>query len=209
MIRTGKYIQLSLHGGVFGGTCARLDANSASHASQQTGTCGLPHPPQSRIILSGVRATLAFSPAGDSEQLILRAIAAAQHEILVQAYSFTNRRIISALGKARARGVNVRVILDKTDTQPYEGREPVAAVIRAERIPVWVDSKVNIAHNKVMVLDDKSVITGSYNFTYSAEYDNAENLLYFRDAPQLAKAYADNWRWRRSCAQPYEGQPVY
>ena len=209
MIRTGNIFNFLCMAVFLAAPAPGWTQNSASHASQQTGTCGLPHPPQSRIVLSGVRATLAFSPAGDSEQLILRAIAAAQHEILVQAYSFTNRRIISALGKARARGVNVRVILDKTDTQPYEGREPVAAVIRAERITVWVDSKVNIAHNKVMVLDDKSVITGSYNFTYSAEYDNAENLLYFRDAPQLAKAYADNWRWRRSCAQPYEGQPVY
>ncbi|MDE2234291.1 MAG: phospholipase D family protein [Gammaproteobacteria bacterium] len=171
--------------------------------------CGLPHPPQSSMALDGARVMVVFSPAGDSERLILRAIAAAQHEILVQAYSFTNRRIISALGKAMSHGIDVRVIVDKTDTQPYEGHKPVASVIRAEHIPVWVDSKVNIAHNKVMILDDKDVITGSYNFTYSAEYDNAENLLYIRNAPQLAKAYADNWHWRQSCSQPYDGRPVY
>lgn len=146
-----------------------------------------------------------FSPGGAGEALILDAIAAARSSIRVQAYSFSDRRIQRALGAAKARGVDVEVILDKTDTESYERHQPVAEVIAAEGIPVWIDGSVRIAHNKVMIIDSADVITGSYNFTYAAAYDNAENLLYIRNAPALAREYLANWNWRRSCSQPYRG----
>ncbi|HVC37359.1 MAG TPA: phospholipase D-like domain-containing protein [Gammaproteobacteria bacterium] len=171
-------------------------------------SCTLPHPAQTTATLTGAKAMVDFSPGGDGEALILQAIAAAQHAILMQAYSFTDRRIITALAEARARGVEVRVILDKTDTQPYEGHEPVASVISSKQIPVWIDSSVHIAHNKVMIIDGNDLITGSYNFTYSADYDNAENLLYIRNAPQLVKAYISNWYWRQSCSRAYAGKSL-
>ncbi|HVA55914.1 MAG TPA: phospholipase D family protein [Gammaproteobacteria bacterium] len=175
--------------------------------SKLSASCTLPHPPRTTAALTGGQAIVDFSPGGDGEELILQAIDAAQHTILVQAYSFTDRRIITALVKARTRGVEVRVILDKTDAQPYEGYAPVASVISAERIPVWIDDSVHIAHNKVMIIDGKDLITGSYNFTYSADYNNAENLLVIRNAPELIEAYIDNWKWRQSCSQPYNGRP--
>jgi phosphatidylserine/phosphatidylglycerophosphate/cardiolipin synthase-like enzyme len=49
-----------------------------------------------------------------------------------------------------------------------------------------------IAHNKVMVIDSRTVITGSFNFTKAAEESNAENLLVIDDA-ELAKKYTQNW----------------
>lgn len=168
-------------------------------------SCSLPHPPQTAIILTGAQATVDFSPGGAGEALILKAITAAQVSIRVQAYSFSDRRIQRALGAAKARGVDVEVILDKTDTESFEHHKSVAAVIAAEGIPVWIDGSVRIAHNKVMIIDSADVITGSYNFTYAAAYDNAENLLYIRNAPALAREYLANWNWRRSCSQPYRG----
>jgi phosphatidylserine/phosphatidylglycerophosphate/cardiolipin synthase-like enzyme len=168
-----------------------------------TQSCSLPHPPQTIFTLNGAQALVDFSPGGDGQKLILHAIVDAKFTILVQAYSFTDRRIITALGKAKARGVDVRVILDKSDTRPYEGRTPMALVISAEHIPIWIDSSVHIAHNKVMIIDGRELITGSYNFTYAADYDNAENLLLIRNAPALVDAYTINWKWRQSCSQPY------
>ncbi len=183
----------------------------ARHYSQHfklSESCTLPRPAQIPATLNAAQVMVAFSPGGDGEVLILQALAAARHRILIQAYGFTDRRILAALGRAKARGVDVGVILDKTDTQWYEGHEPVASVISAMQIPVWIDTAVNIAHNKVMIIDDNGLITGSYNFTYSAAYDNAENLLYIRNAPALVKAYINNWRWRQSCSKPYAGRPV-
>ena len=54
------------------------------------------------------------------------------------------------------------------------------------------DKNHAIDHNKVLVLDGKTVITGSFNWTVSAEERNAENLLIIHDR-QLAGAYRDNW----------------
>lgn len=185
------------------GVAAQAHPPSGHFVLQES--CRLPHPPQSAIILTGAEATVDFSPGGEGDTLILDAIAAARTSIRVQAYSFSDRRIQRALGVARMRGVDVEVILDKSDAESYEHHRPVAAVITAAGIPVWIDASVRIAHNKVMIIDGADVITGSYNFTYAAAYDNAENLLYIRNAPALAQAYLANWNWRRSCAQAYRG----
>lgn len=167
--------------------------------------CVAHHPPAVHLQLSGVDATLIFSPRGGAEKLIVRAIDAAQRNVLVQAYSFTDRRIFDALDRARQRGVDVEVILDKSDTQRYHGWPSVASRLLAMHISVWVDDTLETAHNKVMVLDGSAVITGSFNFTYAAEYRNAENLLYLRNAREFAHAYVRDWEWRRGCSRRYEG----
>ncbi len=64
-------------------------------------------------------------------------------------------------------------------------------------IPVWQDNQLSIAHNKVIIIDGKIVETGSFNFTYSAQHRNAENVLVIADQ-QLAQAYARNWQIRQS-----------
>jgi phosphatidylserine/phosphatidylglycerophosphate/cardiolipin synthase-like enzyme len=67
---------------------------------------------------------------------------------------------------------------------------------------VVIDDKHNIAHNKVMVIDGERVITGSFNFTTSAEKNNAENLLVIDD-PELAVKYTANWKKHERHAVPY------
>ena len=165
--------------------------------------CVAHHPPVTHLNLTGVHATLLFSPQGGGENLIVQAIDNAKHRVLMQAYSFTDRHIYDALGRARQRGLRVDVILDNSDTQRYHRWPSVASRLAAMHIPVWIDYSVETAHNKVLILDDTGVITGSYNFTYAANYRNSENLLYFRDAPELAQAYIRNWNWRRDCSHRY------
>ena len=63
-------------------------------------------------------------------------------------------------------------------------------------IPVLIDAKHAIAHNKVMVIDDETIVTGSFNFTNQAEHSNAENLLVIRSR-SLAEAYTANWKAAR------------
>jgi phosphatidylserine/phosphatidylglycerophosphate/cardiolipin synthase-like enzyme len=116
-----------------------------------------------------------FTPGGQCTRLIIEEIEGARHTILVQAYSFTSAPILSALKAAHARGVEVEVIVDKTSARPSPSgsRYSAATYLTNAGIPVWVDSKVAIAHNKVMVLDDATVITGSFNFTAAAQNHNA------------------------------------
>ena len=72
-------------------------------------------------------------------------------------------------------------------------------------IPTYFDTRHAIAHNKVMVIDGATILTGSFNFTKAAESSNAENLLVIRD-PALAQKYTDNWKLHLQHAEPYAGK---
>jgi len=143
-----------------------------------------------------------FTPGGDCTSRIVDTIAAAQHTVLVQAYSFTSAPIAKALVDARKRGIDVRVILDRSQqTERYSGADFLAN----NGVPVQIDTAHAIAHSKVMVIDGTTVITGSFNFTKAAQERNAENLLVIHDA-ELAARYAANWQEHAGHSQAYEGR---
>ena len=131
-----------------------------------------------------------FSPSGSPTAAIIEAIGAAKKSIHVQAYSFTSAPIADALKQAHGRGVNVQVILDRSQ---QTGRYSVMAFLRNAGIGVWIDHSHAIAHNKVIIIDGAVVVTGSFNFTRAAEDKNAENILIVRDAA-IARAYLENWQ---------------
>jgi phosphatidylserine/phosphatidylglycerophosphate/cardiolipin synthase-like enzyme len=141
-----------------------------------------------------------FSPKGGCTEAIVKEINATKSEILVQAYSFTSVPIAKALVDAHKRGVKIHVILDKSQrTEKYSS----ADFLRNSGIPTLIDAKHAIAHNKVMVIDGQTVITGSFNFTKAAEENNAENLLIIRDK-EIAVKYAENWKAHAAHSEAYE-----
>jgi phosphatidylserine/phosphatidylglycerophosphate/cardiolipin synthase-like enzyme len=142
-----------------------------------------------------------FSPHGGCTEAVVKELDAAKDSVLVQAYSFTSAPIAKALVDAHRRGVQVQVILDKSQrTERYSS----ATFLKNAGIPTFIDDKHAIAHNKVMVIDGGTVITGSFNFTKAAEENNAENLLVIHDA-ELAAKYAKNWQEHIGHSVPYEG----
>ena len=152
---------------------------------------------------AGGSVALAFSPWQDPEALLLQAIADARELILVQAYLFTSKPLARGLIAAHQRGVRVEVLLDAEMNRPAS--PSVLPQLLAAGIPVAVETRFNIAHNKLMIFDPASrtrgaVATGSYNFTRSARTINAENLLLLRGNPALVAAYADNWKRHRADA---------
>lgn len=146
------------------------------------------------------RVELAFSPWNDPEQALLKAIDDAREQILVQAYLFTSKPLARGLIAAHRRGVRVEVLLDAESNRP-NSLSVMPDLINAG-IPVAVETRYNIAHNKLMIIDPASrhgaVATGSYNFTRSARVANAENMLILRDNPALTQAYARNWQRHRA-----------
>ena len=68
-----------------------------------------------------------------------------------------------------------------------------------------IDGKHAIAHNKIIIIDGQTVITGSFNFTNQAEDHNAENLLVIRDHG-LAQRYLANWHDHEAHSEPYTGR---
>jgi phosphatidylserine/phosphatidylglycerophosphate/cardiolipin synthase-like enzyme len=144
---------------------------------------------------------VAFSPNGGGAAMIIKAIGQAQKTIKVQAYSFTNADIAKALLDASKRGVQVRVVLDKSqETEKYTS----ATFLVNSGVPVRIDDDFAIAHNKIMILDEETVITGSFNFTKAAEERNAENVLVIRGNKDLAKFYLQNWQWRWDASEAYK-----
>jgi phosphatidylserine/phosphatidylglycerophosphate/cardiolipin synthase-like enzyme len=133
-----------------------------------------------------------FSPNGGALEAILQRIRAAQKTILVQGYLLHSTRLAWALARAHQRGVQVRVILDAEAQPLYPPGEAVAHLVAAG-IVVSLDDGHKRAHDKVMILDEEIVITGSYNWTMAAEKDNSENLLVIRD-PHLARLYTAHWQ---------------
>jgi len=148
----------------------------------------------------------AFTPGGRADAMIIAAIAAARRQVLVQAYSFTHRRIAEALVSARGRGVDVAVIADHDQTRSNNS----AAIRNITRsgVPVLLDSLHAAAHNKVIVIDageaDCAVVTGSYNFTYNAQHRNAENVVILRGNPSLCEAFRNNWLRHNAHSIPHQ-----
>jgi phosphatidylserine/phosphatidylglycerophosphate/cardiolipin synthase-like enzyme len=141
------------------------------------------------LTLNNTPARICFSPHGGCTEAIVKEIDGARSEILMEAYSFTSREIASAILKAHKRGVNVEIILDKSNRSARYSSGDFTAHMG---IPTYINAAYAIAHNKIMIIDREIVITGSFNFTKAAEEKNAENLLILRNK-DLAGIYLTNW----------------
>ncbi|MEN9946552.1 MAG: hypothetical protein RLZZ293_938 [Pseudomonadota bacterium] len=155
--------------------------------------------PAPTVIKSAGTIEVAFSPNNGVTKTVIKAIGEAQQVILVSAYSFTSSDIANALLVAKKRGVDVKLILDKSQvSQKYSS----STFFANQGFDMRIDVKHAIYHDKVMIIDNKTVITGSFNFTKAAEAKNAENLLVLRDNPQLAKLYTQDWWYNWQLALP-------
>jgi len=167
-----------------------------------------PAPPDNRtppVLPARGTVQVAFTPRDNAEAMIVDGIRRARQQILVQAFSFTSRALAHALAAAKRRGVDVQVLADREQTFGG-GASRIPDLVRAG-IPVMLEVRYQSAHNKVMVIDagtaDAAVITGSYNWTHAAQSKNAENVLILRHNPDVANAYAANWRRHHADALPY------
>ena len=157
--------------------------------------------PKATIVgIASTSIQVRFSPNGQCTEFTTAAIAKAQKSILVQAYSFTSAPIAEALIKAHERGVAIQVLIDRSQ---LTARGTKLHLIVAKGIPVFIDVVPGIAHNKVMIIDDAYVLTGSFNWTDAAEKRNAENLLLVKDS-RLNEIYRANWKKRAAKARAYQ-----
>ncbi len=151
------------------------------------------------------RVEVMFTPWDDAEGALLREIDGAQRSIRVQAFLLTSRNIARALIAAHERGITVRVLADRE--MVAKGENSRVPDLHAAGIEVRLETRYASAHNKILLIDVEGnhpvVITGSYNFTFSAQARNAENLLILRDNPALAHTYLANWRRHRDEAKPF------
>lgn len=137
-----------------------------------------------------------FTPWDDVEGAILRILREARQTVHVQAYLLTSRTLAQGLREAQERGVKVSILADQEMERRGQGSQ-LAGLI-ADGVEVGFETRYAAAHNKIILIDAAGeqpiVITGSYNFSWSAQARNAENVLILRGHPELARRYFDNWR---------------
>jgi phospholipase D len=158
----------------------------------------LPSPASS--VASEAAVAICFAPEADCAAFAVRAIDNAEREILVGAYGLTTRSgIVEALVRAKERGVDVRLIADKTTLcERLSGIDPLAAA----GVPIWIDRDVRIAHANTMVIDGALTLLGSYNWTAGAG-QNSEDLNLV-SSPTVAAAYAPHWRERLAASVRFD-----
>jgi len=142
-----------------------------------------------------------FSPKGGVTDVVVSELGRARREILVLAYSFTSQQISKALVDAKTRGVHVDIILDHSNEM--EPHSDLHFFLDQKLTPV-IDAQHAIAHNKVIIIDGRTLLTGRFNFTHQAEHENAENLVVIKGHAELAKAYRDNFRQHKAHARAAE-----
>lgn len=130
-----------------------------------------------------------FSPSGGCTDMVVKLIQSASVRVHLFAYSFTSQPVVAALIGAKRQGVEVIVVLDKTDL-----KNPRVKDLRAAGIPVYIDSKHAIMHEKVTIVDRDRFETGSFNYTFAAETKNAENCLRVDDVPGIVDLYEQNFQ---------------
>ncbi|NYZ73685.1 DUF1669 domain-containing protein [Candidatus Micrarchaeota archaeon] len=134
-----------------------------------------------------------FSPEGGHE--IISLIDSAQKTLDIEMYVFTSRDVVEALERAKARGVDVRVIIERNVISG--GNDAMYQELAAKGFNIRYASRIYaLTHSKFMIIDGGAVLVGSHNFSNSALYENREASVIIRSADiarQFADVFATDW----------------
>lgn len=132
-----------------------------------------------------------FSPDDYCHKVILKELDKAQKEVFVAVFSLTRKDIAQKLAELAGKGIRVQVITDFNQASGDAMKEVNAVLaaagikhIRARNWNAWYAAM----HHKYCVIDSKTVITGSYNWTYTASWSNDENMHVITSIP-VAKRF--------------------
>lgn len=143
------------------------------------------------LICSANNLEVYFSPNGWCMYAVISEINKAQTTIDVAMYYFTSREIAQALIKAKERHVEVRIILDKSQEEQSFSK---SRYLLQRGFKVRYHTGEGLMHNKFVVIDGRVLITGSYNWTATAEKKNEENLIIIKD-DGVIKQYAERFEY--------------
>ena len=142
------------------------------------------------FLISLAKTEVYFSLSDNPQKIIIKNINQAQAFINIAMYVFTDREIVIPLAKAQERGVKVRVYLDQdqVDDQYSQSRFLVQKGVK-----VRISTNNYIMHHKFAVIDNRLLLTGSYNWTFSANNRNDENMMVIDD-PEIIARYQNQFK---------------
>ena len=160
--------------------------------------------PHEELAIDGTTVENFFAPEKKLVNAIARTVARAQEEILFMAFAFTNEDIGEAmLGRAEA-GVPVQGIFEGLNAQAQRSYFPLMEQSGIESVEVRLDANPKIMHHKVIIVDRKTTVFGSFNFTGNANRQNDENIVIVHDA-DFTRAFVQEFERRWSETEPDTG----
>jgi len=143
-----------------------------------------------KVFFPGPRHEVHFSPQGSVTQTLVKLISKSRREILLQGFQFNSRPLAEALLAAKKKGVHLEVLLDSINE-----KDPTSemGMLLDGGIPCQVDDNHGCMHSKVMIIDNRILVTGSFNFTRQSEEENVENLLVIQGVSDLVYTYREHF----------------
>jgi len=141
------------------------------------------------FLISLAKTEVYFSLSDNPQKEIIKNINQAQAFINIAMYVFTDKEIALPLIDAQNRGVKVRVYLDKSQ---IESTYSVSRLLVQKGIKVRISTNNYIMHHKFAIIDNRLLLTGSYNWTFSANNRNDENLMVIDD-PEIIARYQNQF----------------
>ncbi len=128
-------------------------------------------------IIDNTEVTIAFCPEDNCKQQVLEELKSAQESIYFMTFSFTDKDIASVLIE-KSKSMPVKGIMELSQAK---GTYSVLPQLNTTAVEVHLDTSKATMHHKVFIIDEHTVITGSYNPTKSGDERNDENLLIIKD----------------------------
>ncbi len=142
--------------------------------------------PNPHLKIDGVALEVYFSPDYKGARRIVELLRGAQENITFMAYSFTASDFGKIISQKAKQGLEINGVMETEQINSNKGTQ--YSYFEKASLPVYPDGHEGQMHHKVFIIDRRIVITGSYNFSASAEKNNDENLIIFFD-PQIAAQY--------------------
>lgn len=145
---------------------------------------------------NGMNIEIYFSPQDKAiTKRVIPLVNSAQKTIYIPAFLITHKELTTALINSYKKGVNIKIILDATNTGV---RHSTVKELKQAGIPIKVENYAGKMHSKVIIIDNTYLITGSTNFSNSGENKNDENMLIIEN-PKIAKFYSDyfEYLWKK------------
>lgn len=130
-----------------------------------------------------------FSPQGGCEQQVINWINRANKTIHILIYSFTNDNIGDAVERAHQRDIDIEVVFEKSQVSKYSEYWKLQPM----GVPVRNDTNSNLMHHKTAIIDGYIILTGSFNWSVSAEQGNNENLMIIQ-SENLASIFEEEFQ---------------
>ena len=142
--------------------------------------------PYPHLTIDGIPMEIYFSPDDGVAKRIVELLRGAQQSITFMAYSFTAGDFGKIISQKAKEGLKINGVMEEEQVKSNKGTQ--FTYFDRASLPVYKDGNPGQMHHKVFIIDDKIVIAGSYNFSFSAETQNDENVMIFFD-PQIASQY--------------------